>query len=61
MRCFKKIKPSQNGEITLSFTGVGISCPSCEFLTSQICLFAKRKISRKFLNLKYLLISDNSH
>ena len=34
-----------------SFTGVGKSCPSREFLTWQICLlmlFAKIKFSRKF-------------
>ena len=55
---FLKIKPSQNGEITLSFTDVGQSCCgrefltwqicSCEFLTWQICLltlFAKIKFS----------------
>ena len=39
-----KIKPSSNGEITLSFSDVDKSGPSCEFLTSQICLltpFAK--------------------
>ena len=50
MRSFVKIKSSQNGEITLSFTDIVKSCPSCEFLASQICyltLFAKIKFSRK--------------
>ena len=58
MRSLVKIKPSQNGEIILLFTDVGKSCPSCEFLTSQTCLFtlfAKIKFSRKFSNLQYLL------
>ena len=39
-----KIKSSQNGKITLSFTDICKSCLSLEFLTSQICLltpFAK--------------------
>ena len=56
MRSFVKTKSSQNGEITLSFTDIGISCLSREFLTSQICLltlFAKIKFSRKFPNLQY--------
>ena len=51
MRSFVKIKPSQNGKITLSFTDIRISCPSGEFLMLQICLnmlFAKIKFSRKF-------------
>ena len=41
---FVKIKSSRNGEITLSFVNMTKSCPSHEFLTSQICLlmlFAK--------------------
>ena len=29
---------SRNGEITLSSSDIGKSCPSREFLTSQICL-----------------------
>ena len=40
---------------SLSFTDIGISCPSCEFLTSQICLlmlFVKIRFSRKFPNLQ---------
>ena len=44
MRSFVKIKSSRNGEILLSFTNAGKSCPSCEFLMWQICLlmvFAK--------------------
>ena len=39
----------------LSFTDIGISCPSRKFLTSQICilmLFAKIRFSRKFPNLQ---------
>ena len=34
---FVKIKLSQNGKITLSFTDIGKSCLIFEFLTSQIC------------------------
>ena len=45
MRSFVKIKPSRNGKITLSFTYVGNSCPSSEFLASQLCLLTlMRKI-----------------
>ena len=43
-RNFMKIKPSQDGEITLLFTGMDKSCISHAFLTWQICLltlFAK--------------------
>ena len=43
---------------SLSFTDIGKSCSSRDFLTSQICLltlFAKIKFSRKFLNLQYVL------
>ena len=40
MRSFMKIKHSRNGKITLSFTDIRKSCPSREFLTSQICLFS---------------------
>ena len=53
---FLKIKPLPNGEITPSFTNLGKSCPSWEFLKSQICLlmlFAKIKFSRKFLDEQY--------
>ena len=56
MRSYAKIKPSQIGEITLSFTDIGKSRLCHEFLTSQICvlkLFAKIKFSRKFSNLQY--------
>ena len=35
---FRKIKPSRNGKITLSFTDIRISFTSREFLMSQICL-----------------------
>ena len=31
-----KMKSSNDGEITLSFTGKGKSCPSREFLTLQV-------------------------
>ena len=58
MRSFVKIQSSRNGEITLSLTDIGKSCPSHDFLTSQICvltLFAKIKLSRTFLNLQYSL------
>ena len=57
MRSFVKMKPSRNGQITLSFIDIGKSCLSREFFTSLICLlmlFAKIKISRKFLNLQYI-------
>ena len=53
---FVKIKSSRNGEIILSFTDLGKSFPSREFLTSQICLstlFAKMKSLRKFPDLQY--------
>ena len=66
MRSFVKIKPSRNGKITLSFTDIRISCPSREFLTSQICLlmlFAKINLSRKFPNLQYkihFVLTDGS-
>ena len=56
LRSFVKIKPLRNGEITLSFTDVGKSSPSHEFLTWQICLltlFTKIKLSRKIPNLQY--------
>ena len=56
MRSFVKIKSSRNAEITLSFTDIGKSCPSGEFLVLQICvltLIAKIKFSRKFLDLQY--------
>ena len=56
MRSFVKIKSSRNAEITQSFTDIGKSCPSREFLASQICLlklFAKIKFSRKFPDLQY--------
>ena len=48
---FREKKSLGNEEITLSFTDIGKSCPSREFLTSQICLlklFAKIKFSRNF-------------
>ena len=57
MRSFVKIKTLGNGEITLSFTGIGKSCLSRKLLTSQICLltiFPKIKFSQKFLNLQHV-------
>ena len=59
MQTYVKIKSSRNDEINLSFIDIGKSCPSCEFLTSQICdvfqtLFAKIKFSQKITNLQYL-------
>ena len=45
---FMKIKSSQNAEIALLFTDICKSCPSHEFLASQICLltlFVKIKLS----------------
>ena len=42
--------------INLSFTDIGKSCPSHDFLTYHICLltlFAKIKFSRKFPDLQY--------
>ena len=44
-----KTKSSRNGEITLSFTDIGRSCHSNEFLTPQICLltlFAKKILAK---------------
>ena len=57
MRSFVKIKSSQMGKITLSFTNIGKPLSCHEFLTSKIgvlMLFAKIKFSRKFPNLQYL-------
>ena len=63
MRSFAKIKHSRNGEITLSFTDKSTckSCPSGEFLTSQIfilSLFEKIKFSGKFMDLHYFICSN---
>ena len=58
MQSFVKIKSSPNAEITLSFTEMGKSCHSPDFLLSQICiltLFAKIRFSRKFPDLQYLM------
>ena len=57
MRKFGKVKPSQNVEDTLLFTDVGESCPSCEYLTSQICLLmllSKTEFSHYILNFELL-------
>ena len=51
-----KIKSSRNGEITQSFTVIGKSCLSREFLAWQICLIklvGKIKFSRKFPDLQF--------
>ena len=51
MRSFVKIIFSRNGEITLSFTNIGKSCPSHEFSSWQICLkslFAKIKTLQNY-------------
>ena len=59
MPSFVKIKSSRNAEITLSFTYICKSCPSREFLASQMCLlmlFVKIKLSRKFSDLQYSLL-----
>ena len=60
MRSFVTIISSRNGEIILLFTDEGKQSPSCEFLTSQICLlplFAKTKFWHKLPNLqKYVVI-----
>ena len=58
MRSFVKIKSSQIGKITLSFTYIGKSRPCPDFQRQKICvltLFAKIKVSRKFPNLQYSL------
>ena len=55
LRSFVKIKSLRNVEISLSFADLGKSCPSRETLTSQlflVTLFAKIKLSRKFLDLQ---------
>ena len=36
MRSFVKIKSSRNGEITLSFTDIGKSCPSRDFYVANM-------------------------
>ena len=54
-----KIKPSRNGEITLSFTDEGKSFSGREFLASQICIispFAKIKLTQKIVNILYILV-----
>ena len=56
MRRFVKIKSSRNGEITLSCTDIGKSCPSRQFLTLQICLLAliaKTNSCKKIPDLQY--------
>ena len=64
MRGFAKVKPSQNGEIILSFIYKGKSCHSRKILTSQKChltLFAKIKFPRKFPNLQYAMKPQQNH
>ena len=51
MRSFAKVKSSQNGKITLSFTDIGKSCFRREFKMSLIymlTLFAKKKSRENF-------------
>ena len=51
MRSFVKIGPSRNGEITMSFTDVGKSCPSREFynvINMSFGAFRENKILAKF-------------
>ena len=50
MRSFAIIKTSRNDKLTLSFTDIGKTCLSHEFLMSQLCLlplYAKNKIIAK--------------
>ena len=57
MLSFVKIESSRNDAITLLLTDIGKSCPSREFLTSQICLFnaiCENKILAKFTDLQYI-------
>ena len=52
MPSFQEIKSSRNGEVTLSFTDIGKSCPSHEYLMWQILtLFARNKILAKISGL----------
>ena len=53
MRSFVKMKYLQNVKITLSFTDAGKSCPSREFLTSQICLLCNALRENKILTKIY--------
>ena len=48
--------------MTLSFTDIGKSRPSYDFLTSEIrllTLFAQIKFSRKFPNLQFMVTVEN--
>ena len=51
-RSFVKMKSSLNGEITLSFTDIGISCHSRDFLASHICLLMHAYRGNKVLALQ---------
>ena len=60
MRSCMKIEALQNGKITLLFTDIGKSCPSREFLKSQMCiltLFAEKKILEKIS--KFTVVTGN--
>ena len=61
MRSFVKMKPSQNDEMTLLFTDKGKLCPSHDFLTSQICLYAihENKILEKISDFTVSVNSSN--
>ena len=51
MQSFVKIKSLQNGEIILSFTDIGKSCHSGDFISTQIFLFFENKILAKISEL----------
>ena len=47
----------------MSFTNIGKSCPTCEFLSSQLCLlmlFTKIKIITKISEFTVVQTRDNS-
>ena len=48
MPSFLEIKSSRNGKITLSFTDIGKSCPSHEYLMWQIFNSREIKFAQKF-------------
>ena len=59
MWSFAKIKPSRNGENSLSFTDVGKSCQSREFCTWQICPDAIRE-SKIFAKISEFTVSSGT-
>ena len=58
---FCKNKILRNGEIVLSFTDIGKSCPSRDFFTSQICLFTLFATISEFTVLNYLIMPGIKH